>query len=196
MKLIAITSENADAREVDYVKAIIDHGFYCVHVRKPAFTTAEMRSYLDAIPCSYLSRITLGSHSHLAAEYAVGGIHYKSCEPVGTNATALSKSKSCHSIDEVKQCASMVDYAFLSPIFDSISKAGYNSHFEEQALRKYADQGLLDNVVALGGIDGENVVKVRDLGFAGAAFLGYLMHCSDINELTQRLKIISDNIKE
>ncbi len=90
----------------------------------------------------------------------------------------------------------MVDYAFLSPIFDSISKAGYNSHFEEQVLRKYADQGLLDNVVALGGIDGENVVKVRDLGFAGAAFLGYLMHCSDINELTQRLKIISDNIKE
>ncbi len=196
MKLIAITSENADAHEVDYVKAVIDHGFYCVHVRKPAFTTSEMRSYLDAIPCSYLPRITLGSHRHLAAEYAVGGIHYKSSEPVETTATALRKSKSCHSIEEVKQCASMVDYAFLSPIFDSISKAGYNSHFDETLLRQYADRGMLNSVVALGGIDSENVVKVRDLGFAGAAFLGYLMHCSDINELTQRLKIISDNIKE
>lgn len=196
MKLIAITSENADAHEVDYVKAVIDHGFYCVHVRKPAFTTAEMRSYLDAIPCIYLPRITLCSHRHLAAEYAVGGIHYKSSEPVETTATALRKSKSCHSIEEVKQCASMVDYAFLSPIFDSISKTGYNSHFDETLLRQYADRGLLNSVVALGGIDGENVVKVRDLGFAGAAFLGYLMHCSDINELTQRLKKISDNIKE
>lgn len=196
MKLIAITSENVGAHEVNFVRAIIDHGFYCVHVRKPAFSADEMRAYLDAIPRNYLPYITLGSHRQLAAEYAVGGIHYKSNEVLEMVPEPFRKSKSCHSIEELMQCAAMVDYAFLSPIFDSISKSGYHSHFDENEIRQYANRGLLYNVVALGGINGDNIIKARDMGFAGVALLGYLMHCADMKELQQRLKIITDNIKE
>ena len=197
MKLIAITSAEAGTNEIDYVKAVIDGGFRYVHIRKPNFSIDEMRLYLGSIPEKYLPNITLGSHISLADEFAVGGIHFKSTDSEPSEETftrQLRKSKSCHSIDEVKQSCVWADYVFLSPIFDSISKYGYQSKFSENTLRQYASEGMLSKVVALGGIDDCNVSIIQDIGFGGAAFLGYLMQSPSLSELNRRINRIINNI--
>ena len=64
---------------------------------------------------------------------------------------AWTVSRSLHSLAELRS-SSGLEYAFLSPIFDSISKQGYKAAFEEEKLR----QALADNsvpVIALGGLD-------------------------------------------
>lgn len=46
-----------------------------------------------------------------------------------------------------------MDYLFLSPIFDSISKRGYLSQFSFESLQNAAKEGLIDGkVFALGGV--------------------------------------------
>lgn len=195
MKLIAITSECGSEGETDKIAAILDSGFYCVHVRKPHFSDDVMRSYLNAIPQKYLERITLGSHIHLANEFAVGGIHYKSDMTLPAfKPEGLRTSKSCHSIKEVKEFAVKTDYVFLSPIFNSISKCGYTSNFDERQMKNYSRQGLLKNVVALGGITASALPLLKGIGFYGAAFLGYLMNVDSLHELNERLKIIQTNL--
>ena len=67
------------------------------------------------------------------------------------------------------------DYLFLSPIFDSISKQGYSSHFSEQQLMEAGHEGILGpKVIALGGILPEHMPLLGKYGFGGAAFLGYV----------------------
>ena len=94
----------------------------------------------------------------------------------------------------------MCDYVFLSPIFDSISKEGYASAFTSESIREAAEKGIIDKrVIALGGVDENNLLQVKDFGFGGAAILGGLWNkfdpASDYNyqELIAHFrKIVSD----
>ena len=85
---------------------------------------------------------------------------------------------------------------FLSPIFNSISKCGYNSNFSEHSLTEYAKKGLLKKVVALGGVEANNIELLNKYELYGAAVLGYLFSADiDEQEFSNRLKIIvSKNI--
>lgn len=66
-----------------------------------------------------------------------------------------------------------MDYVFLSPIFDSISKSGYRSAFSYARLRDAADRGVIDEkVVALGGVTFDKIPLLSSLHFGGAAMLG------------------------
>ena len=66
-----------------------------------------------------------------------------------------------------------VDYLFLSPIFDSISKAGYKSNFTIDELRAAADAGIIDSrVFALGGVTPDRLSLLQSIGFGGAVMLG------------------------
>ena len=74
----------------------------------------------------------------------------------------------------------MCDYVFLSPIFDSISKEGYTSAFTSESIREAAEKGIIDKrVIALGGVDENNLLQVKDFGFGGAAILGGLWNKFD-----------------
>ncbi|MGM9802708.1 MAG: thiamine phosphate synthase [Muribaculaceae bacterium] len=176
MIIVGITSEDAIGDEPLRVQMAIDAGVDYVHVRKPNFSDQLMRTYLNAIQPSYLSHITLGSNRHLANEYAVGGVHIKGNEPALNAFSNLNVrlSKSCHIIQEVEDCPPGYSYCFLSPIFNSISKPGYQSHFTLSELTQYANQGLLQRVVALGGLTPSNVAQIRHLPFCGFAFSGHL----------------------
>ena len=67
------------------------------------------------------------------------------------------------------------EYVFLSPIFNSISKQNYNTKFTLHELHQASDIGLIDSkVIALGGITPDNIATTMQLGFGGAAVLGYI----------------------
>lgn len=88
----------------------------------------------------------------------------------------LSVSRSCHSFEEVEAALDGgCDYVFLSPVFDSISKPGYGSAFTPEQLQWARARGIINRrVVALGGIDAENIPVAALCGFGGVAVLGAL----------------------
>ncbi|MGN1246189.1 MAG: thiamine phosphate synthase [Muribaculaceae bacterium] len=203
MKLIAITPEAPCSSpascpmEVQFLTSILDAGFHFVHVRKPGFTEQQLREYLAAIPAHYHNRLKLHSHFGLASEFAIGGFHLNHRSPTlptGIDASRYSISRSCHSLDELK-AASACHYAFLSPIFDSISKQGYGSAFTTTLLRQFfATHPQCHNAVALGGVTPEHLSELEQCGFAGAAFLGYLFHSSNAADLNKRLTKIKSQL--
>ena len=102
----------------------------------------------------------------------------------------LSMSRSCHSLEEVSE-SRFFDYLFLSPVFDSISKAGYKQGFMPEQLAEAKNRKIInEKVFALGGITAENIPVVRNYGFGGIAVLGTLWsgfeRNSDRNELLKR----------
>ena len=76
-------------------------------------------------------------------------------------------------MEEVIERKPTMNYVFLSPIFDSISKQGYRSAFDHATLKKAAHEGIIDHkVVALGGVTRQRISLLAEYGFGGAAMLG------------------------
>ena len=72
-----------------------------------------------------------------------------------------------------------LDYGFLSPIFDSISKVGYlAAGFEERSLKLALERSQVP-VIALGGITVSKVVVASKMGFGGVAVLGAVWLAAD-----------------
>ena len=68
----------------------------------------------------------------------------------------------------------------MSPVFDSISKKDYLSNYTPEEIRKAHKAGIIDKkVIALGGIDMDNIRQVKDYGFGGAAIMGALWNRFD-----------------
>ena len=90
------------------------------------------------------------------------GIHLNSRNPIAPDNYSGHISASCHTLEEVQEDKKTCDYVFLSPIFDSISKEGYSSKFTPEAIREAVKADIIDKkVIALGGIDEENILRVR-----------------------------------
>ena len=173
MNLIILTTPNFLPDEAEALTALLNHGLYRLHLRKPGCTEAELDALIRQLPPAYYPRISLHDHFPLQARYHLGGIHLNSRNPdVPTGFQGLV-SRSCHTLEEAARYAPLTDYYFLSPIFDSISKQGYHAGFTEQQLRQAADNGLINmKTVALGGISVDKLPVLASLGFGGAAFLG------------------------
>ena len=141
MNLIILTTPNFLPDEAEALTALLSHGLYRLHLRKPGCTEAELDALIRQLPPAYYPRISLHDHFPLQARYRLGGIHLNSRNPdVPTGFQGLV-SRSCHTLEEAARYAPLTDYYFLSPIFDSISKQGYHAGFTEQQLRQAAEQG-------------------------------------------------------
>jgi thiamine-phosphate pyrophosphorylase len=79
---------------------------------------------------------------------------------------------SCHSFKEVEELDGKIEYCFLSPVFDSISKQGYKANFNKEELKKFLKKERKIKIMGLGGVTEDNYSKLINLGFDGGAFLG------------------------
>lgn len=173
MKKIAITLPSFVSAESDAIVKALVSGYDRVHIRKPGASVEAVEDLLRAIPAAYYPRLSIHDHLELAKTYGLGGVHLNSrCSVIPSGFNGLV-SRSCHSLDEVRQYKNEVDYLFLSPIYDSISKEGYRSNFSLDQLRMAKDDGYIDEkVYALGGVTVDRFEELQSLGFGGAAMLG------------------------
>ena len=144
-----------------------------VHIRKPESSEAEVERLLNRLKASGcdMSRLTIHYNEPLARKYGLGGVHLRGEELEKGAGAGLRRSLSTHSWKEVQQYAGRVDYLFISPLFDSISKPGYRSGLDpEETFSRLAHHA--GRVVALGGISSDTMTQVERLGFNGAAVLG------------------------
>lgn len=182
MKITIITTPEIRQGETEIINALFQEGMHRLHLRKPAATATQLEEYINQINPAYRHRIVLHDHHDLVREMHLGGIHLNSRNPQPptwfqqeANQRPITISRSCHSIAEASEQLPHSDYIFLSPIFDSISKQGYQSAYSTEQLQQAAIQGILsEKTYALGGITLNNLDTLRRLGFQGAAILGDL----------------------
>lgn len=98
--------------------------------------------------------------------------------------SSATVSTSCHTLSEIEEVDALhrenlpPDYAFVSPVYPSISKPGYSPVLEFSNLSAALKQARIP-LVALGGIERERFDEVEHLGFSGAALLGAIWNSSD-----------------
>lgn len=173
-RFIVITPPQFVDEEAKHIKTLFRLGLDVLHLRKPGSDADSCRRLLDAVPAECRSRIVVHDHFCLCREYGLMGIHLNSRHPsVPVDFKFHSVSASCHSIQEVAARKKELDYVFLSPVFDSISKTGYCSAYSSTELDEAAAVGIIDEkVIALGGITADVLPQLRKWHFGGAAFLG------------------------
>lgn len=195
MRLVAITPEAAFEGEAEAIEQVLDAGFHTVHLRMPQATADEARAIMRQIPPSYHKRIMLASHYQLDGEFDFGGVHIKQGMDLKPAWAAMRKSRSYHCGDNLSGIGDF-DYAFISPVFDSISKHGYLRAFTPQDLSSIiaTSPACKERLVALGGITAERLPQVAAMGFTGAALLGYLWEGKG-TFLAKRLREITENTK-
>lgn len=202
MKLILITKPTYFVEEDKIITTLFEEGLDILHLRKPNTAPVYAERLLTLIPEKYRKRIVVHGHFYLKEEYKLKGIHLNRRNPVAPENYSGHISTSCHSLEEVQEKKPKFDYVFLSPIFDSISKEGYNSAFTPEQIRAAAKSGIIDKrVISLGGINEDNILQVKDYGFGGAAVLGNLWdkfdpdfdyNYKDLIEHFRKLKKLAD----
>lgn len=168
MKLILITTPTYFVEEDKIITALFEEGLDILHLRKPDTAPMLAERLLTLIPEQYHKRIVVHGHFYLKEEYKLKGIHLNARNPNPPDNYKGHISCSCHSLEEVRTRKPNCDYVFLSPVFDSISKLNYHSAYTAEELRAANKTGIIDKkVIALGGIDTENIIEVKDYGFGG-----------------------------
>lgn len=199
-KLILITSAEDFIGEVEALKALYDYGLTRIHLRKPEWSREKTESFLSHLPVDICKIIRLHDHYDLYSQYNLNGIHLNSHHENRPDNYNGLVSYSCHSLAQVVKNKPSKDYVFLSPIFDSISKDGYDRAFSELDLQEAKEKGYIDSqVVALGGVNAERISFLKEKGFGGAAILGAMWseykQDKDIKKLLKKWEIFQQAAK-
>ena len=172
MRIIVITPPEYIKKEANIIVQLLEHGVWAIHLRKPGTDASSLERLIQEIPQRWRSQLVLHDHFEFAKPYALKGVHLNRRNPILPADFKGSVSRSLHSIDELKDLDHL-NYAFLSPIFDSISKEGYHAAFSYEQLHEAHKQGLInERVFALGGVSIDRLKEVATIGFGGAAMLG------------------------
>ncbi|MDY8135027.1 thiamine phosphate synthase [Aquimarina sp. 2201CG5-10] len=194
--LIVLTSEKPLSNEAEQINNLFDAGLKILHLRKPTFTIDGYRALLDQIDAKYHSRIMIHQFPELTMDYTLRGIHLQEQARLdledALNVTVqvyknkgFSVTSSFHSKLAIVACNADFEYVLLSPVFGSISKAGYKG--------KGFDVTDLDEVViGMGGINENTLQATFDLGFKGVGVLGGIWNTDDS---LKSFKVIYDKLK-
>ena len=158
MKLILITPPTYFVEEDKIITALFEEGLDILHLRKPDTAPMYAERLLTLIPEQYHKRIVVHGHFYLKDEFNLKGIHLNHRNPNVPENYKGHISRSCHSLEEIKEYKRQCDYMLLSPVFDSISKKDYHANYTPEEIRKAHKAGIIDKkVIALGGIDIDNI---------------------------------------
>ncbi len=173
MQLIIITPETFMPAESTAITALLMAGADRIHIRKPGASEAEVGRLIEQIPARFHASLSLHDHFALLTGFPDLAVHLNRRNGDLPASYAGRVSRSCHALTELTEQKAAADYLFLSPVFNSISKAGYASAFPPEVLRQAAADGIIDSqVVALGGVKADNIGELKPLGFGGVALLG------------------------
>jgi thiamine-phosphate pyrophosphorylase len=189
-KIIVITLENPVSEEGSLINALFRSGLELLHIRKPGYTLIEVRDLISSISVDFHPRIVIHNHYELSQDFHLKGIHLPENvrREKKNNETAKVISTSFHSLDDILIEKRRFEYAFLSPVFSSISKEGYQPCLNIQQIKDFLAHPVPFPLVALGGITDKNIMEVRDMGFNGAACIGYIWESQNPVEQFAKLK--------
>lgn len=196
-RLVLLTAPTALPDEPRLLTELLTLGLPRLHLRKPGWPAAQLEALIQVLPPQFHERLVLHGHQALVRRYRLGGLHLTAGQRAATTRRPAllpgqTLSTSFHSLAEISGHRRRYDYVFLSPIFDSISKEGYASNFDLAGVQAFlqklgARPCYWPQVLALGGVDFQNIALVRLAGFAGAAVLGAVWSSAEPVAAFQRL---------
>jgi thiamine-phosphate pyrophosphorylase len=153
--VVLITMPGDLPREAEVLEALLEAGLGRLHLRKPG---RSVEALLGRLAPRWGPRLVVHGSEELAARYGVSRVH-------GVH------SKSVHSWKELRALPPGLEYAFISPVFDSISKPGYLGN---ATLLTIPPGPFPCRAVGLGGVTADNVGILIENGWTGAAVLGWI----------------------
>ncbi|MCC9018366.1 thiamine phosphate synthase [Flavobacterium lipolyticum] len=172
--MIVITNPSAIANEISILDSLFEEGLALLHIRKPDFSEIEMATFIHQIKLENRNKLVLHNHPILAEDFGINRIHFSEKERKDNtliSSEGKSFSTATHSIEDFNSLSSAFNYAFLSPVFKSISKEDYHPKTNLfEALNSRTNHRT--KVIALGGIDAKNIQKTLENGFDDVALLG------------------------
>lgn len=180
--IILLSPEQPVAYESAIVNTLLERGLSLFHIRKYQLTDVEMMAYVDAIDPGYRKQLVLHSHFHLANELGIERLHVREEDRKQNRQeafmTGFTLSTSVHTIAIFNTLTAIWDYAFLSPVFPSISKKGYGMvHTVLDDLHLRCNPYV--QLVGLGGINEQNYTQVFTAGADAIALLGAVWNSPD-----------------
>ena len=171
--IIIISNPAPLADEATVINELFDAGMELFHLRKPEYTKEELKTLLLKIGSDHYSKIALHQHHELTEEFEIKRLHYTEKKRMELKEFKKENgvlSTSVHSMKEYKNLSPDFDYAFFGPVFNSISKINYSSVVEDNF--NLSREKTATKIIAIGGINEENINKAFEMGFDGAALLG------------------------
>jgi thiamine-phosphate pyrophosphorylase len=193
--LAVITKPGIFPGEADYLEGLLEAGLTKLHLRKPRAGEKEKTVLLERLAPRWAGRLVWHGSRERALSYGIaqvhgsvglagglgksgGGLPVETGDRLATerggrwgSAVQLAVSTSVHSWEEMKTLPAGLAYAFISPLFDSISKPGYGAN---TALLDLPADDLPCLPVGLGGIGADTIGEVMRRGWKGAAVLGWI----------------------
>lgn len=172
--IIVITPEEFVKKEAQIINELFQEGLDFLHIRKPFVNSEEITDFIQKINPEFHHQLVLHSHHHLAEDFNISRLHFRENERQNGLHQSFKNgiiSTSVHDIQIFNELDENWKYAFISPVFPSISKKGYG---ENSNILKSIKNRNNSNVklVALGGINDKNINEVFDNDVDGVALLG------------------------
>lgn len=154
--LVLVTPPTTSGHEQAMLPKLFEAGLQRLHVRKKDLSHEQLAAYLQNIPNAYRRFVVLHQHHDLVPAMNLGGIHYTERDAPTSPISGLpgrTISLAYHQPSQLLACRGAVDYCFLSPVYPSISKPGYQPPqdlADRRALSEYVHLARYP-VIALGG---------------------------------------------
>ena len=172
--IVVVSSPLPIENEGKIINELFENGLEYFHLRKPDYEESDIISLLNEVSSRNHSNISLHTHIHLADEFNMKRLHFNEFKRESGEyknyGKDWTKSTSIHNDTELSNILNEFDYCFYGPVFDSISKEGYNKidslkidHIREIYNKK---------IIAIGGVDLMNLDALKTEGFDGIALLG------------------------
>lgn len=172
--IIVITPEECFQKETEIINELFQEGLDLLHIRKPFIGREEMEDFIQEIDPQFHHQLVLHSHYDLADDFNISRFHFRETDRQNglfKHFTDKVISTSVHDIETFNELHEEWNYAFISPVFPSISKKGYGK--ESTVLNDIKNRNNLKvKLIALGGINENNIHKVFSSEADGAALLG------------------------
>ena len=183
--LLVISNPTAVMGEAAIINALFDEGLEVFHLRKPGVAIAEIDQLMKKIQPEYHTRIAIHQQHQMVKQYEIVRLHFTEIARRETDNEKLKQLKnngyylstSIHQVGEYANISSCFAYTFFGPVFNSISKQGYTSTLQQGFVFP-----VLENhpqVIAIGGINAENIQNAIDMNFKGVAVLGSIWQRPD-----------------
>jgi thiamine-phosphate pyrophosphorylase len=172
--MIVISNPIAIANEINLIHSLFEEGLELFHIRKLEFSEIEITAFIDQIKSEFRSQLVLCQHHHLAENFGINRFHFpenKRKKRLKITLENKTFSTSTHNIEDFNVLSEDFEYAFLSPVFQSISKEEYHPKtnlFEDLKSRT----NFRTKVIALGGISSGKIKETLKNGFDDVALLG------------------------
>lgn len=188
--MIVISNPNSTANEISIIHSLFEEGMMLFHVRKPNFSESEMKQYLSNINQNYRERLVLHSYHNLAEKFNTKRIHFSENKRRVIQMlpnklpfdyyikNGFHLSTSVHTIEDFNALEDIFEYAFLSPIYPSISKENYLPKTDMFEVIKERNNYTVQ-LIALGGIESKNIEQTLKNGFDNTALLGTIWNSNN-----------------